>query len=464
MTNVDFKEAPKAKSLPERIRELRALMAAFSVRPIDPTNPADARRYFPFHKEPGRPRGRDPIQDLRNTILLLPETETCQIFSGFQGTGKSTELRRLSLELQEQGFPVLFVEGASYINIYEPLEISDLLLGVAAAVGELLQARLGKSPLERTLGEHLIEFFSRIKLTQIDVGLSAAMGLGPHAPEAKIDVAKLRLELSQNPAFKAKVQDAFRGSLRVFFDAFSAFMRKARELFGGEAGPCPVLIVDDLEKIQGSGQQQDHVQRQIEQVFSAFSHALKIDGWHTIWASPPYLPFLNTAIAQQYDAYVLLPMVRLWDETDPARKPVTEGLSAMRKFLRLRGDVDSLVQSEALLDELIVVSSGHVRDLCRLMQDVLRDVVSQDDPNEPLGPAVVRQIVNDYVAGAQRAVYTDDLPFLRVVADTRRAVLSSGAHVLRVAKLFDTQLVMIYRNGGEWFDVSVPVQRLLAAG
>ncbi len=448
-------------TIPERIRELRSLMAAFTVRPIDPANPDEAALYFPFHKDPGRPRGRDPVMDLRKTIFLLPEQETCQLFSGFQGTGKSTELRRLAGELKDAGFLVLFVEGGRYINLYQPLEISDLLLAVAAAVGEAIEEMVGQSPLRQQLTERMVEFFSRIKLTQIDVGLSAAMGLD-QAGKVNLDVAKLRLELTQNPSFKTRVQDALRGTLRVFLDAFTTFMNDARALMTAAGGPCPVLIIDDLEKVQGSGdKQQDTVQRQIEQIFSAFNAALKIPGWHTIWASPPYLPFLNTSIASLYDGYTVLPMVRLWSEKDPRRAPDAASLEAMRKFLRLRGRVDSLVESEALLDELILSSSGHVRDLCRLMQDLLREV-DDADPNGRVGEAGVRRIIADYVDTSQKAIYTDDLAFLRSVADTRRVDATNATQIQRVAKLFDTQLVMVYRNGNEWFDVSVPVQRRLA--
>lgn len=448
-------------TIQERITELRTLMANFTVRPIDPGDASEVQLYFPFHDEPGEPRGRDVVADLKNTILLLPEAGTCQLFSGFQGTGKSTELRRLTADLQTLGFRVLFVEGSRYINIHQPLEISDLLLAVAAAVGETLQDQLGTSPLKQTLVERMSAFFGRIRLTQIDAGLSASMGLDA-TNKVNLDVAKLRLELKQNPTFKAKAQDFLRGTLSEFLDAFKAFMQDARDLMGATDGACPVLIVDDLEKVRGSGQQEDAVTRQIEQIFSSFRGALKIPGWHTIWTSPPYLPFLNTSIANSYDGYVVLPMVRLWRETDVARAPDEHGFSAMRGFLRTRGNVGGLVTHEALLDQLILASSGHIRDLCKLMQDVLRRVIGQKDPRDALGEPIIQQIVNDYVAGCQKAVYVDDHPFFRAVAASRRVDVNNESQVQRIAKLIDTQLIMIYRNGKEWFDVSVPVQRTLA--
>lgn len=451
-------------TIPERVSELRTLMANFTVRPIDPDDPAEGHLYFPFHEQPGRPRGSDPIAYLRNTIVLSPETGTCQLFSGFQGTGKSTELRRLDNNLRKLGFEVLFVEGGNYINLFQPLEVSDLLLSVAVAIAEILQKKVGTSPARQTLNERIEGFFSRIKLTQVDVGIGAAIGLGaaPTAPKANLDIAKLRFELKENPSFKAKMQDFQRGRLSEFLEAFRTFMDDARALLVAAGGACPVLIIDDLEKVQGSGPQQDVVQQQVEQIFSAFDFALKISGWHTIWASPPYLPFLRTSISNIYDGYAVLPMVRLWNEADPSRAKNADGFAAMRSFLRLRGNVDGLVDDPALLDELILASSGHVRDLCRLMQSVLRKVVGQDDPRAGIGPGPIKQVVNDYVASCQKAIYTDDHAFLRKVGENRRVDVTNQTQMLRIAKLFDTQLVMIYRNGSEWFDVSVPVQRLLA--
>jgi hypothetical protein len=449
-------------TISERIGELRTLMANFTVRPIDPDDPVEGHLYFPFHEQPGKPRGNDPIAYLRNTILLSPETGTCQLFSGFQGTGKSTELRRLDNGLRKHGFEVLFVEGGNYINLFQPLEVSDLLLSVAVAVAEILQKKVGTSPARQTLNERISGFFSRIHLTQIEAGIGAKIGLGDGAPVGNLDIGKLRFEIKENPAFKSKVQDFQRGRLSEFLEAFRSFMNDARILLVTEGGACPVLIIDDLEKVQGSGPQQDVVQQQVEQIFSAFDFALKISGWHTIWASPPYLPFLRTSIAQIYDGYAVLPMVRLWSETDRARAKSTEGFAAMRKFLRLRGNVDGLVDDPALLDELILASSGHVRDLCRLMQSVLRKVVGQDDPRSGIGAGPIKQVVNDYVDSCQKAIYTDDHEFLRKVGENRRVDVSNQTQMLRIAKLFDTQLVMIYRNGSEWFDVSVPVQRLLA--
>src|SRR6185369_14519479 len=121
--------------------------------------------------------------------------------------------------------------------------------------------------------------------------------------------------------------------------------------------------------------------------------------------------------------------------SDRKRKPSAVGLSAVRKSLQLRGNIDSLFAQPALLDELITVSSGHIRDLFRLMQDVLREVVNQDDARLPLEADAIKLIVAEYVGTCQKAIYTEDHAFLREVAATQRVRADNEAQIQRISKL-----------------------------
>lgn len=454
-------------TLAERKQELSRLQKALTLGPIDPAVPAGKELYLPFHEQPGEPRGSDPMADLKATIELTADGSTSQLFSGFQGSGKSTELHRLALDLKDIGFPVIFIRGGEVLNLHQPLEPSDLLLSVAAAVGLHLDAALGSNPAKHTLFERLTEFFASIRLREVELGLGVDLGLADIG-KVNATLGKLKLELKENPSFKSRVQSTLRGTFHQFLDAFRRLMAEARKLLGiKKDGRSPVLIIDDLEKIAGLGMEQDVVQKGMEQIFWAFHHALKIEGWHCIWTAPPYLQLLNSAVPHNYDGCVVLPMIRLWDN-DTERTPNEHGLDAARKCLRLRGkvitgNIDSLFMDERLLDELILISSGHLRDLVRLMQDVVREVYKRD-PSKPLNEVAVRRVIDDYVTDGQKGVYSNDLPWLRDLAERRQVVgvLSDASLIPRASKLIDTAVIMTYRNGEEWFDVSAPVRRLLA--
>lgn len=438
----------------ERRKELRALMANLKDAPIEPKND---KRYFDFYAAKGQPRGADPVENLQ-TVIALSETETtCQLFSGFRGTGKTTELKRLQAQLEAAGFVVVFVAGAEVLHLHQPLEITDLLVSVAAGVAGEAERLSGQDPATRSLASKIADFFTgtNVNLTEIGVGVGADAG------PVKVNVAQLKLQLSRNPAFKARIQGALRGRLPELLQQFGHFMAGAKALLGPRlGGRSPVILVDDLEKIRGTGADQDIVQTSMEQVFAQFDRALHIEGWHAVWTAPPYLQLMNATLENLYDGCFVLPMVRLW-ERDTARSKDEDGFFATRRCMRRRGNVDSLFMSEDLFDELIWASSGHLRDLLRLLQDAVREAFKQADPSVPLNESKVRRIVEEYEMACRNAVYDEDLPWLARVGEKRSLRLSDPSMLTRVSKLLDTAVVMTYRNGDTWVDVSRPAQKLL---
>lgn len=433
-----------------RRRELGDLLQALRPAPIDP----DDSRYFAFHEAAGDPRGADPVARLRSTVELSRRETTCQIFSGFRGTGKSSELRRLRADLVADGFEVLVVEAEKVINLYKPVEPSDLLLSVAAAVATELEARFGENPADRGVGERIVEFFQRFTLSQVE------LGSGFEAGAARIDLPKLTFNLAKNPSFKAQVQEALRGKLTEFVRSFQEFMGKAREALAGRSRrPCPVLIIDDLEKVTGLGEEQDLVQRSIQQIFWEFHWALRIDGWHCIWAAPPYLQLLNSSVDALYDGSVVLPMVRVWSKDD-ARSEDSDGIAALRRCMMLRGNIESLFFRESSFDQLVQASSGHIRELMALLRECVLDAYQQEDITRPLNEAAVERLIANYTSRRQISVYAEDVPLLHRIAETRALSLDDRRMASRVAELLDSAVVMTFQNGSMWFDVSTPVRRL----
>lgn len=92
-------------------------------RPDEPLTPND-RRYVELHDEPGGDgpliRGEDAILPLVDTIGLRPDG-SCQLFSGYIGTGKSTELLRLRDVLQRQNYTVFYADALEYHDLAHEL-------------------------------------------------------------------------------------------------------------------------------------------------------------------------------------------------------------------------------------------------------------------------------------------------------------------------------------------------------
>ena len=72
-------------------------------------------------------RGGAIINKLKNRIVTLsPDNPTCSLFSGHIGCGKSTELKRLQQELEEEGFHVVYFESSKYLEMAD-VDIIDVL-------------------------------------------------------------------------------------------------------------------------------------------------------------------------------------------------------------------------------------------------------------------------------------------------------------------------------------------------
>ena len=112
--------------------------SAFEITPIlKPLEPDDPR-YIAFYNDAAL-TSADPIASLARTIEWSP-LESKQLFSGFRGTGKSTELRRLrKMRSAGDNTRVVLCNMEEYLNLTTPVDISDFLVSVAGAFSDELQ-------------------------------------------------------------------------------------------------------------------------------------------------------------------------------------------------------------------------------------------------------------------------------------------------------------------------------------
>ena len=109
--------------------ELEKFYKALSGRGELPLEPTD-RYYVPiFELNPEK----DPIDRLRIKITLA-ESQSVNLLTGFRGNGKSTQLRRLKVLLENEGCYVVLVDMTHYVLMTKPPEISDFILSLMVAL------------------------------------------------------------------------------------------------------------------------------------------------------------------------------------------------------------------------------------------------------------------------------------------------------------------------------------------
>ena len=104
---------------------LKGIYGNLADKPLPPDSPF----YEPVYQELGLD---DPVQQI-STLINFDGVESIRLFSGFRGSGKTTELLRLKRALEIQGYVVLYADALEYVNAAEPIEIGDLLIALAGA-------------------------------------------------------------------------------------------------------------------------------------------------------------------------------------------------------------------------------------------------------------------------------------------------------------------------------------------
>ena len=385
----------------------------------------------------------DPIRLLQDSIEFA-HSESLNLFSGFRGSGKTTELFRLKQRLENAGYVVLYADALNYINPSSPIQISDLLIILAGAFSDtLVELHIDLS--SETYWTRLWNWLNKTEVTVKELGFKVEAGANP--VKAGSD---LKLELRTTPSFRKKLSDALEGHIgeldkhvqKFFEDGFKA-IRKER---GGDAEV--VFLFDSLEQIRGSLSNEQEVTRSVELLFSNHLKLLAIPYLHVVYTVPPWLKFVLPGTHM-----VVLPCLRMWNN-DEHRSACQPGIDALRALVEKRFSPEGLVRffgpdPFSRADRLIVLCGGHFRDLLLL----LRQTVLRADSLPVSDEAIDAAIIN--VRSNFLPISLDDAKWLDQIEREKATLLKSTepAEISRLTRFLDTHIVLYLRNGEEWYDV-----------
>lgn len=405
-----------------------------------PLKPGDAF-YEPIYQRPG---AEDPV-DLMAQRIEFSDVESLQMFSGFRGSGKTTELFRLKQQLEEQGYVVLYGDALTYLNSSQEIDISDLLLGLAGTFSDALESEgFGRTDTDN-YWNRFANFLTRTEIDLGDLGLKAGTeGLG----------AELKLSLKTTPTFRQRLQEKLAnhiGDLKRNVDKFfEDGVKRIHDERGAEIVGV-VFLFDQLEQIRGTLSNEQTVIHSVERLFSQHLKLLQMPYVHMIYTVPPWLKFVLPG-AQQIQ---LLPSVPQW-KNDEQRSKNDKGCDALctfvhkrfgeegfRRFFGAQGD------RHPLADRLIAMCGGHFRDLLLL----LREAVLRAE-ELPVSAAVIEQAMTQ-VGGNFLPIAVDDAQWLDQIGRIRGTALKSTAQkdVNRLTRFLDTHFVLYFANGLEWYDI-----------
>jgi hypothetical protein len=425
-------------------------------------DPEDKKYYIDFSSV----RGVKIIEELKDNITFFsPDDPTCVLFTGHIGCGKSTELLRLKIELEQEGFHVVYFESSEDLEMAD-VDIGDVLLAIARRVSqsldkitleepnrlkELLQGAVNVLNSEVTgvkfkpLGVKINnDSVGDIGITSDKEKFSIAFGIGEITTKVKND-AKLREKLNQylGPQ-KTQLLDAINKEL------LEPAIASLKQL--GKQGL--VVIVDNLDRIDSS--QKAWGRPQQEYLFVDQAESLTKLRCHLVYTMPLALKFSNDYgnLTQRFsEDPKVLPMVpvQLHDGSKcEAGMVLLRQMVLARAFPDLDEDqrlakIAELFDTPETLDRLCSVSGGHVRDLLRLLNTWIKK-----GRQLPLSRATLEEVIRSRRNEMTMPMSDREWELLRQVRQRKKVSDDDGYQTL-----IRSRLVFEYRDSGEsWFDIN----------
>jgi hypothetical protein len=421
--------------------EFRRFFNIFNpTRPLDISNPEDRKYYIDFSGV----RGGEIIEELKRTITLADE-ETCQLFSGHRGSGKSTELLRLKAELEKQGFHVVYFESDKSLDMTD-IDISDILLVIARHISESLKPSISLRP------GYFQNLFNDIQeLLQIP--------LDPKSIDLSVGIAKITMQARESPKLRNQLRETLEPQTKIILDSINKdILEKAIAKLKQRNCRGIVTIIDNLEKVVPrllpSGR------NQLEYLFAERGAQLRGLRCHLVYTIPLELIFSpqHEVMVEQLGGGIspkVLPMVPTHFRDG---KNHEEGLTLLKQMVMARAFpntqfdkrldltyVQQIFDQPETLDRLCHISGGRVRNLISLLYRCLQ---IQDLPvtHSLLERAIIERR-NQY----RQVISNSQWQILQRIAQEKPTGIANSDH----QTLFRHSYLFEYRDRNErWFDIN----------
>ena len=264
----------------------------------------------------------------------------------------------------------------------------------------------------------------------------------------------IKAEFKAGSTFRQDLQKALSGRISELKGEADAFVEDGIKALGKKFGPDRpiVFIFDQLEQLRGNYEAWQSVIRSVQDVFSVHLDKLKLPYVHMIYSVPPWLSFLPALEAP----ITILPTMHLWNN-NPDRTRFKPGWTAFGSLLERRLESDGAgrlfgsdpVLAKACIDRLIGACGGHVRDLLRLFQDVVKRANALPVPDRVLD-SVINAARRDLLPIAR-----GDAKVLGQIGALRDTALGQidERSIERLSNFLDEHRVIYFVNGAAWYDI-----------
>ena len=350
---------------------------------------AGDERYVPTAQARGSQRvftrlARNFGWDPASNAFFAP-TEKHALFFGHIGSGKTTELRRFAVDLNDsRRFYVVEVDVLQRLD-RNNLQYPEVLLAMAEALLEQMQRHgyaLGEAELEPVRRWFASGLQSETRTRELSAELKAGVEAGGGIPGLVKLLASLTTAAKTGSTWKAEWRQEVRNRFTTLAAAFNGLLRAAEaQTCAARRAERVLFVIDGTDKMRGEDTQRFFVE-DAEQL-------LAIQGL-VIYTAPLHLKY-GGGLVGKLDGDFVLPMIKLY-EADGTR--CEAGWQVMANILLQRAD-RRLFAGQAEIDTLVATSGGHPRELLRLLK-LCCETADDDHIDATAVDRAIHQLAADY--------------------------------------------------------------------
>ncbi len=420
---------PLPGALRGTIRTMKAADLRGALNILDPERPLrtdeELRDYFVA-------RPMSPLEDLR---ILLTTTDRPQkiLFTGHRGSGKSTELAKLTQALGDAFFVVTY-SVKDTLNLFD-LTYVDVILSLALELFRAATARNVK--VREDVLEHILAFTKEIT-EEVETGEAVRPEIGV---ELNLLVTKLSGKLGTEDVTRTTVREKVSHRLSELLERVDFLVREVERLTRQRV----LVIVEDLDKTDlGTARK----------LFYEYASSLLAPPVSIIYTFPTALRHDNVfmQVEMYFPTVCILPNLKTKHRDG---SPDEDGLRELGSILTKRVN-ESLFGADAVR-KLAELSSGIPRELVALARRASLEAMKSNQPR--IEAEAVEKAAQSKRRDYQVLLTVRQIELLDGIRQAKQ-VENDEAH----RELLHNLSALEYRNDGLWYDVHPLIEPLLPQG
>ena len=369
-------------------------------------------------------RKNSPLDELG---LFLRKTKTVPklLFTGHRGSGKSTELAKLTLYLQDEFFIVNY-SIKNTMNLFD-IKYVDVILSLAT---ELVKSALDENlNLNQSLIQDIHDWFRKEVIQEVIVDTKGGANI---SATLNLFVTKLGSKISTESSTRTLVREKIEPRLSELLERVDLVIGEIERITRKKV----LIIVEDLDKADLAS---------AREIFCEHSMSLTQSSCRIIFTFPIALrhdnDFIN--IRHNFDEPYVLPNFKVVTHDG---NPDETGKTELKQIIIHRLAPEARLMTPAAVDLLVTLSGGLPRELVTLTRRscLLAMLKNRSQIDDQIVKQAGNRLSNDY----RVLLTTAQLKVLKDVAETKRVENDA-----EYRDLLHNLSVLEYRNDTIWYDV-----------